>query len=164
MMSKLSFSIRPATIADYGQLSDLWEVGDALHRDALPHIFCRPDGTPRDRDAVAALIAGSNSAILVAASGDEIIGAVALIEKSVSATPIRRARKYVEIDSVAVKPSAQRRGIGRALIAAATDWARERSMTDLELNVYEFNEAAAALYRSMGFSTFMRRMTRQSSN
>jgi diamine N-acetyltransferase len=49
-------------------------------------------------------------------------------------------------------------------MGAATDWARERSITNLELNVYQFNEAAAAFYRSMGFSTFMHRTTRQNSN
>jgi ribosomal protein S18 acetylase RimI-like enzyme len=157
-MRKLSFSIRPATIADYGQLSDLWEVEDARHRGALPHIFRRPDGTPRDRGAVASLIAGPDSAVLVADSGDEVIGAVTLLEKSASPAPIRLARKYVEIDSMVVSPSAQRQGIGRALMAAATEWARERGITNVELNVYEFNEAAAAFYRSTGFSTFIRRI------
>jgi ribosomal protein S18 acetylase RimI-like enzyme len=87
-----------------------------------------------------------------------------ILEKLVTATAIKVARRYAEIDNMAVKRSAQRQGVGRALIDAAADWARGRKVTGLELNVYEFNEAAVALYRAAGFSTQHRRMTRQISN
>ena len=163
-MSNLSFSIRPATIGDYEQLCSVWEVGDALHREALPHIFRASGEPPMDRTNVQALIAGPNSAIIVADAGGEVIGVMTILEKLVTATAIKVARRYVEIDNMAVKQSAQRQGVGRALIDAAADWARGRGVTRLELNVYEFNEAAAALYRGAGFSTQNRRMTRQISN
>ena len=163
-MSRLSFSIRTATIADYEQLCCVWEVGDALHREAMPHLF-RSSGEPSmDRANVQALIVRPNSAIIVADAGGTVIGATTIIEKVVTATAIKVARRYVEIDSMAVKQSAQRQGVGRALIDAAADWARSRGVTGLELNVYEFNQAAAALYRGAGFSTQNRRMTRQVSN
>ena len=161
---RLSFSIRPATIGDYEQLCCVWEVGDALHREALPHIFRSSGEPPMDRTNVQALIAGPNSAIIVADAGGEVIGVMTILEKLVTATAFKVARRYVEIDNMAVKQSAQRQGVGRALIDAAADWARGRGVTRLELNVYEFNEAAAALYRGAGFSTQNRRMTRQISN
>jgi GNAT superfamily N-acetyltransferase len=114
-----------------------------------------------DRANVQALIAGSNSAIIVADAGREIIGVLTILEKLVTATAFKVARRYVEINNMAVKQSAQRQGVGRALIDAAVVWARGRGVTRLELNVYEFNEAAAALYHGAGFSTQNRRMTRQ---
>ena len=163
-MSKLSFSIRPATIGDYEQLCSVWEVGDALHREALPHIFRESGEPPMDRANVQALIAGPSSTIIVADAGGEIIGVITILEKLVTASAIKVPRRYVEIDNMAVKQLAQRQGVGRALIDAAADWARGRGVTRLELNVYEFNEAAAALYRGAGFSTQNRRMTRQISN
>lgn len=163
-MSGLSFSIRHATIADYEQLCCIWEVGDALHRDALPHIF-RSSGEPSmDRTSVQALIAGPNSAIIVADAGGKAIGAMTILEKVVTATAIKVERRYVEIDNMAVKQSAQRQGVGRALVDAAAGWAKGRGVTCLELNVYEFNEAAAAFYRSAGFSIRNRRMAREISN
>ena len=163
-VSRLSFSIRPATTADYEQICCVWEVGDALHREALPHIFRLSGGPPMDRAGVQILIAGPNSAIIVADAGGEVIGVMTILEKLVTATAIKVARRYAEIDNMAVKRSAQRQGVGRALIDAAADWARGRKVTGLELNVYEFNEAAVALYRAAGFSTQHRRMTRQISN
>ena len=163
-MRRLSFLIRPATIGDYEQLCCVWEVGDTLHSEALPHIFRSPGEPSMDRTSVQALIAGPNSTIIVADAEREVIGVMTILEKLVTATAIRVARRYVEIENMAVKQSAQRQGVGRALIDAATDWARGRGVTRLELNVYEFNEAAAALYRGAGFSTQNRRMTRQISN
>src|SRR5580658_7750849 len=98
--SLLSFSIRPATIADYEQLCSLWEVGDALHRDALPHIFHWSGEPSMDRASAQALIAGPNSAIIIADAGGEAIGVMTLLEKVVTATAIKVARRYVEIDSM----------------------------------------------------------------
>jgi len=54
----------------------------------------------------------------------------------------------------------RRRGIGRALVRAAEDWAAQRGITVLQLNVYEFNDAAARLYEAEGFETVYRGMAR----
>ena len=79
-MRRLSFSIRPATVGDYEQLCCVWEVGDALHRDALPHIF-RSSGEPSmDRANVQALIDGSKSAIIVADAVGEVVGVMTIVE------------------------------------------------------------------------------------
>jgi GNAT superfamily N-acetyltransferase len=160
-MRSASFSIRSAVIGDYEQLCTVWEVGDAIHRQALPHIF-RASGEPsKDPAEVAKLIAGPDSAIFVATLGSEVIGLVTVLDKVVPAGPIKMERRYVEVDNMAVKPSAQRKGIGRALIQAAAYWASQRGIIALELNVFEFNETAAAFYRAAGFSMLYRRMRRQ---
>jgi ribosomal protein S18 acetylase RimI-like enzyme len=41
---------------------------------------------------------------------------------------------------------------------AAQEWAIARGATAIELNVYEFNEAAQAFYRQLGYATLSRRM------
>jgi RimJ/RimL family protein N-acetyltransferase len=43
------------------------------------------------------------------------------------------------------------RGIGSALLAAAIDWARERGLHKLSLEVFPHNAAGIALYRRFGF-------------
>jgi putative acetyltransferase len=45
----------------------------------------------------------------------------------------------------------RRRGIGRALLDAAVEWAREAEVRKLELHVFPWNEAAIALYEDFGF-------------
>lgn len=50
-----------------------------------------------------------------------------------------------------VAASHRRHGIGRALLEAAADWAREVGVTKLELHVFPHNDAALALYEDFGF-------------
>ncbi|MBV8657646.1 MAG: GNAT family N-acetyltransferase [Burkholderiales bacterium] len=50
-----------------------------------------------------------------------------------------------------VDPDYRRRGVGKALFAAAEVWARQAGMWRLELTVMHHNDAARALYRNAGF-------------
>ena len=50
-----------------------------------------------------------------------------------------------------VAASHRRQGIGRALLAQAVEWARERGVEKLELHVFPHNTAAIALYEAFGF-------------
>ena len=152
--------IRSAAAAEYERLSMLWKDVDHLHRQGLPYIFREPDEVWPNRSAVEALILGPDSTILVAETNNEIVGFVALLVRQVRRTPIRRERCYVEIDNMAVDPRYRRRGIGRALVRAAEVWAAQRGITVLQLNVYEFNDAAARLYEAEGFETVYRGMAR----
>ena len=45
----------------------------------------------------------------------------------------------------------RRRGIGRALLAAAVDWAGQVGVRKIELHVFPHNEAAIKLYEEFGF-------------
>jgi putative acetyltransferase len=50
-----------------------------------------------------------------------------------------------------VAKEARRMGVGRALLDAATDWARGNGVRKLELHVFPWNEPAIKLYERFGF-------------
>lgn len=56
-----------------------------------------------------------------------------------------------ELESVAVRPGARRRGVGRALCDAVAAWCLEQGATMLELEVRAGSVGAAALYEDLGF-------------
>ena len=56
------------------------------------------------------------------------------------------------ITNIAVRPDCRRQGLGRAVVQALIDEARARGVTDIYLEVRVSNEAAIALYCSLGFS------------
>jgi GNAT superfamily N-acetyltransferase len=56
------------------------------------------------------------------------------------------------LEDLYVLESARGSGLGRALVQASLDRARERGCRRVELDVNERNEAALALYGSFGFS------------
>jgi len=55
------------------------------------------------------------------------------------------------ITNVAVKADARRRGAGRTMLTALLHAARERGVTDVNLEVRVSNEPALRLYESLGF-------------
>jgi len=156
MNLNLSFDIKPAVAADYEHLSVLWRSVECLHYQALPHIFRNPDEEPPTRSAAENLIVGPDSTILIAETNNEIVGFVALKIYRVEQTPRMRGRRFAMVENMAVDPLHRRRGIGRALLRAAEDWATERGIAGLQLFVWEFNDAAARFYESEGFVTELR--------
>jgi ribosomal-protein-alanine N-acetyltransferase len=56
------------------------------------------------------------------------------------------------IQTIAVAPAAQRRGIGTALLTALIDEARRRGVAHLDLEVRADNETAQRLYERHGFT------------
>jgi len=55
------------------------------------------------------------------------------------------------IAGVGVAAESAGRGVGRALIAAAEGWCRERAFTEVTLHCYLGNERAHRLYQHLGF-------------
>jgi len=87
-------------------------------------------------------ISNPNKIVFFAYMGNELTGQI-------------RVRKYwngyAYIDDVAVDTTFRRRGIGRALIARAIEWAKERRFPGIMLETQNNNVAACKLYESCGF-------------
>jgi ribosomal protein S18 acetylase RimI-like enzyme len=67
-------------------------------------------------------------------------------------------RWHAHVSVIAVSKAAEGRGVGRALMAHAEQWARDRGHDSLTLSVFEGNRRAQALYERVGYVTEMRRM------
>ena len=64
---------------------------------------------------------------------------------------LRIAASLGHVERAIVAPEHRRRGIGRALLASAENWARTAGMHRLQLKVITHNGPAIALYESCGF-------------
>jgi ribosomal protein S18 acetylase RimI-like enzyme len=78
---------------------------------------------------------------LVAVAGGEIVGSL----------NVDLSRFGFGEIAMAVAREWRGRGVGSALLAAAVEWARERGLHKLSLDVFPHNAAAIALYRKFGF-------------
>jgi ribosomal protein S18 acetylase RimI-like enzyme len=65
------------------------------------------------------------------------------------------------IHDLALDPTARRRGVGKALLAAAIEWFRERNQARVMLWTSPANEAARQLFEQSGFRPTMIEMTRE---
>ena len=140
-MSETIFSVRPVTPADASawlrMRCDLWPDGPELYHRAEIERFFKGEL----REPLAVLIA-------VEASG----GPLGFVELS-----IRPYAEDCETDRVAylegwyVVPGARRRGVGRALVAAAEDWGRSQGCSEFGSDALLDNDISAAAHKALGF-------------
>lgn len=64
----------------------------------------------------------------------------------------RQSPEAVYLYSLWLDPAARGRGLGRTLVAEAVDWARNQRVQRVTLRVHAANEAARAVYDSLGFT------------
>lgn len=69
-------------------------------------------------------------------------------------------RSNCHVSDLAVLPQYEGRGIGRALLAHAEDWAREHHCQLVTLAVFPGNERARAMYEACGYSTDLLRLAK----
>jgi GNAT superfamily N-acetyltransferase len=155
---KIQVKIRPAVMSDYDQLCELFDEVDDLHRRALPDIFRQRDGPVRSRERVSHLISEPTTAILVAERDGCLLGLAVLVETPASTNPLRIALRATEIVTMVVRKYAHRQGIGKSLLTASLDWAKQHGAERVELSVYAFNDDALRLYATTGFEMLSHRM------
>lgn len=133
--------LRPVTQGDIDALVRLEAVcfpGDRLTRARFLDLLRRPS---------AAFIGAPAAVIGAGATG---LAGYALIL-------FRRGSRVARLYSIAVDPEARGRGLGRRLMEAAVDLARQRGADLLRLEVRVDNPSAIALYRALGFHDFATR-------
>ncbi len=139
-----SFQVRHAEPGDAAALVDLaravgseaegWLITDGAWRSA-----------PDERRYLRAIRRSPHAAVLVAEAADAIIGRL-----SIARDP-HPASSHVADVGLMVSRDYRRRGVGRALMEAAEDWASGVRVRKIELHVFPYNQGAIALYERLGY-------------
>lgn len=103
--------------------------------------------TPWSRAAFERLLRKSGAGALVAEAGTAVVGYALYWTVADEA----------ELGNLAVRPDVRRRGVGRRLVRAVEEAARQSGAEALYLEVRESNEGARALYGELGFRNVARR-------
>lgn len=120
----------------------------------IPGLFAAPGSKPprydveSAREAVQRTISGERSDILIAVNGNTVVGMLALY---VDFLLIRYGLRCWLEDFV-VLPSQRSRGVGKALLGAAADWARAHGCTHIQLNSFTGRTDAHRFYLANGMT------------
>ena len=141
----MTFAVRQAEPRDAAELK---ELGDA--------VASEPEGwlatlngwrsVTDERRYLRAVRRYPHAAVLVAETEEgRVVGRLSIARDQ------HPASRHVADVGLMVDAAYRRRGVGRALLAAAVEWARATEIRKLELHVFPWNEAAIALYEGFGF-------------
>lgn len=149
-MADMALSIRDAGPADFPQVERLIRMDLQYHAEHRPDLF-HADGFGYGWEEFERLLADPGRIALLAEVDGETAG---LCFGKVEDTPDNTVLKPVRIGAVedlAVFPAFRRRGVARTLLEEAKARAGALGAGGLRLRVWQFNQGAAALYRSLGF-------------
>lgn len=147
--ARTAIAVRAATPQDLDTVVDirlaLWkeELRSALFHD--PH----PDAAAHARQITASQLLDEDQVFLLAVAGTEVVGALRCT--ITHGSPMLRQATRGFLSAAYVRPAFRRRGVLRALVAAAEAWCRDRDARDLRLHCTPENAEGNAAWEALGF-------------
>ncbi|MCB2048408.1 MAG: GNAT family N-acetyltransferase [Novosphingobium sp.] len=149
MNDAASLTIVRANYGDSRDAADVVAVLDSYARD--PMGGAEPLSEEVRSRLIDGLAAAPGAFSLIARLDDKAVG----IANCFTGFSTFAARPLVNIHDIAVLPGLRGKGIGRALLSAVDDAAREIGACKVTLEVLSGNERAKGLYASHGFGDFV---------
>jgi GNAT superfamily N-acetyltransferase len=133
--------VRRATAADAADIGRLQHDFNTEYDDPTP-------GPERLAERIKTLLAGGDTEVILGGTGPEPDGlAVLRFRQAIWAEALE-----CYLAELYVVPARRGRGLGRALMNAAIELARERGSAWMDLGTSDVDVVARALYESLGFS------------
>ncbi|MBW2286240.1 MAG: GNAT family N-acetyltransferase [Deltaproteobacteria bacterium] len=152
-MNSARDSLRRAGADDLVELVELWVEVTAHHAALDPLFTLRSDARPVIERLIRSQLRDADAAIFVVDSQDTLAGFCCVrIDR---APPILEETRRAEITDLGVRVALRRRGLGRALAAAAFDWTVGRGVERVEVRVARRNAEGQAFWRELGFADLM---------
>jgi GNAT superfamily N-acetyltransferase len=145
-------------MGDYQALVTLFDELDEFHRQARPDVFQRFDGPARTAAQIEQWLAGPGSTVLVAESGQDVVGLAVLLTRPPAAFAGVVPGKVIELDNLVVRADRRSQRIGRKLLEAVVEWSRGQGASLVGVAVHAFNRDARRFYEGFGFAPSIDRL------
>jgi ribosomal protein S18 acetylase RimI-like enzyme len=153
----VSYAVREATPADGPAFFEVWQALRLHNASVDRRIILAPVSKQEFLAGFDVVMARPTSATFVAEEGGAIVG---FITGSIEANqPDRLPDRHATIGYLYTIPAYRRQGVARSLFEALVHWASAADgVSHFEMTVLEADEAAAAFWRGLGFTPFIRRL------
>jgi GNAT superfamily N-acetyltransferase len=146
-----SVLVRRAGQGDARSLAELLEHVHELHVAQRPSVF-----KPLEREAAerwfAETLTRPGVGIWLAEQGATALGYVFAFVRESPESIFCYARRWYELDQIAVAPDAREQGVAGLLVAAVRVAARDEGVTHVELATWALNPRAQTAFQRLGFT------------
>lgn len=156
-----SIQIRDALERDVTALTELSRFVHDIHVEAHPAYF-KPFEPGAIAEQFRTRLLRRETRIRIASLGDLPVGYVVVLLRERPEDARCFARRYCEIEEIAVAASRRRQGVARALIEDVRREARSLGIGGVELASWCFNETAHAAFQALGFDPMLVRFRSES--
>ena len=151
-MQILNFEIRTAVLEDLETLKKFEQEIISYERPFAPNLKKNPIIYYDIKD----LIVRADAEVLVVVVDKLLVGSgYALIKKS---PPYKDPKHYAYLGFMYVAPDHRGKGLNGALCTKLIDWAKDRNITEVQLDVYAQNKSALDAYTKIGFKPDLLKM------
>ena len=151
-MEKVNVNIRKAEIKDLNTLKDFEQEIIKFERPFDPNL--KKD--PIIYYDLLELIQRKDAQVLIAIVDGKIVGSgYALIKNSL---PYKKPKQYAYLGFMFVSPEFRGNRINGKIIESLMDWAKEKKITEIQLDVYAENKIALNAYTKRGFKPDLLKM------
>jgi len=147
----MSTTVRAAALGDEELLAVLNGLVHELHVANRPEYF-KPTRAENVSAWFRSLLRQPTVLIWIAEEDGVPVGYVLALLHERPENPFCPARRWCEIDQIAVDDKRRRRGIARTLVQKVFAEVRSRGICDVEMSSWSFNEAAHHAFRRLGFA------------
>ncbi|HHX8282492.1 TPA: N-acetyltransferase family protein [Vibrio diabolicus] len=152
----MEVNIRQATPDDLDAIFELNLQINALHFANAPEAFVAP--SEDDRAFLTQALENDERLFLVAEHEKEVVGFLTAMITQNETVSFLIKDPICRVGTIVVDGEQKQQGIGRQLLEACEQWARDANATQVRLEVMEFNQPAQRFYDKQGFKTNSRIM------
>ncbi|MGL4989985.1 MAG: GNAT family N-acetyltransferase [Sarcina sp.] len=148
----MNIIIRKPEFYELKHLINLHEDLAMLHSDCFNEIF-KKTNSKTDKN----LYSNSLENIWVAEVNNKIVGSICIDIKETKENDELKYRKYIWIEELVVVKEFRKNGIATKLVKNVIEFAKDRNIKYIELNVWKFKDGASEFYEKIGFKVMSER-------
>lgn len=151
-------AIRPATEQDIDELVLLYIEFHEFHVLGVPDRLRTPDAYDEAtlRDTLHELVRRDDAQIFVLDTEGKLVGLAEVYLRQEESHPLTVAHLYGYLQSLIISAPFRKSGLGKRLVTAAQQWAKEQNATEMHVKVWEFAEGPLHFYETLGYRTLKR--------
>ncbi|MEN2467508.1 GNAT family N-acetyltransferase [Ornithinibacillus sp. JPR2-1] len=153
----MNINIRDAYEDDIQDIIYLRRQLDDFHAEMRPDVFISSN-LYDEEDIKSYLETKKSRVIIIENPTNEIIGYAVLNTERVEKNTIFNNRTFIYVNEISIREDLRGQGLGKLVLKWIVEYAKTMNVEAVELDVYECNEVAVNLYKSIGMKNRTNRM------